>query len=165
MYELWRVFIKDDLDELCEFCLDYYDYAKPSLEKSITAYADGTDYEQQSKKAVNWLRQRATLIYNKMVQIHRPVGDVNDDGVVSIADVTSLIDGLLSGQDNISDLSISDVDNDGIVSIKDITALIDYLLGSSSKVSSIRVSPQEELHMNLSNTDLEYAQSALVENE
>lgn len=165
MYELWRVFIKDDLDELCEFCLDYYDYAKPSLEKSITAYADGTDYEQQSKKAVNWLRQRATLIYNKMVQIHRPVGDVNDDGVVSIADVTSLIDCLLSGQDNISDLSISDVDNDGIVSIKDITALIDYLLGSSSKVSSIRVSPQEELHMNLSNTDLEYAQSALVENE
>ena len=100
-----------------------------------------------------------------MVQIHRPVGDVNDDGVVSIADVTSLIDCLLSGQDNISDLSISDVDNDGIVSIKDITALIDYLLGSSSKVSSIRVSPQEELHMNLSNTDLEYAQSALVENE
>ena len=165
MYDLWKTFIKDDLDELCEFCLDYYDYAKPSLEKSITAYADGTDYEQQSEKAVNWLRQRATLIYNRMVQIHRPVGDVNDDGVVSIADVTSLIDCLLSGQDIISDLSISDVDNDGMVSIKDITALIDYLLGGSSKVTSVRVDPQEVLHPNLSNTDMEHTLSALVENK
>ena len=160
MYELWKVFIKDDLDELCEFCLDYYNYAKPSLEKSITAYPDGTDYEQQSEKAVNWLRQRANLIYNRMVQTHRPVGDVNDDGVVSIADVTSLIDYLLSGQENISDLSIADVDNDGVVSIKDITAMIDFLLGGSSKVSSILVDPQGELRLNLSSTDLEHALSA-----
>ena len=165
MYELWKVFIKDDLDELCEFCLDYYDYAKPSLEKSITAYADVTDYENQSVKAVNWLRQRATLIYNRMVQIHRPVGDVNDDGVVSIADVTSLIDYLLNGQDNISDFSIADVDNDGVVSIKDITTLIDFLLGGSFKVNSNRVDHQEELQLNLSSTDLEHALSALVENE
>lgn len=56
------------------------------------------------------------------------VGDVNDDGVVSIKDVTVLIDYLLSS--NLSGLILAhlDVNQDGIVSIKDVTTLIDLLL-------------------------------------
>lgn len=52
-------------------------------------------------------------------------GDVNLDGVVSIGDVTALIDGILSG--NTSEIN-GDCNLDGGVSIGDVTALIDFML-------------------------------------
>ena len=60
------------------------------------------------------------------------VGDVNDDGVVSIKDVTILIDYLLT-----SDLSglveaHLDVNQDDLISIKDVTTLIDMLLNGNN---------------------------------
>ena len=65
-----------------------------------------------------------------IVEVDLPVdvirGDVNSDGDVSIADVTTLIDYLLSGG-SIS-TEAADVNLDGDVSIADVTSLIDYLL-------------------------------------
>lgn len=55
-------------------------------------------------------------------------GDVNDDGNVSIGDITSLIDYLLSGNTSSISLTCADVNCDGNVSIGDVTSLIDYLL-------------------------------------
>ena len=56
-------------------------------------------------------------------------GDVNGDAQVTISDVTSLIDLLLSG-DMINN-EAADVNGDGVVSIKDVTALIDMLLNGN----------------------------------
>lgn len=56
------------------------------------------------------------------------VGDVNGDGIVTIIDVTALIDILLSGEEA---PQTADCNNDGIVSISDVTALIDYLLSNN----------------------------------
>ena len=56
-------------------------------------------------------------------------GDVNGDGNVSIADVSVLIDLLLSGSSITN--PAADVNQDSNVSIADVSALIDYLLGSS----------------------------------
>ena len=58
-------------------------------------------------------------------------GDVDGDGNVSIADVTALIDYLLSGNASGVNVSAADCDQDGSVSISDVTALIDYLLSGS----------------------------------
>ena len=58
------------------------------------------------------------------------VGDVNDDNTVSIADVTALIDYLLSGNTTIN-ADAADVNDDNNVTIADVTALIDYLLSGS----------------------------------
>ena len=55
-------------------------------------------------------------------------GDVNGDGSVSIADVTALIDYLLSGNASGVNLTAADCNQDNGVSIADVTALIDYLL-------------------------------------
>ena len=52
-------------------------------------------------------------------------GDVNRDGEVNIADVTTLIDAILSNQ---YDLATFDVNSDGEVNVADITALIDMIL-------------------------------------
>ncbi|MBR5673393.1 MAG: M6 family metalloprotease domain-containing protein [Muribaculaceae bacterium] len=55
------------------------------------------------------------------------LGDVDHDGSVNIADVTALIDYLLSGAGDTC-LICADVDQDGNVNIADVTALIDILL-------------------------------------
>ena len=52
-------------------------------------------------------------------------GDTNGDGEINIADVTVLIDQLLSGEEL---PAYFDVDGDGEVNIKDVTDLIDMLL-------------------------------------
>lgn len=57
-------------------------------------------------------------------------GDVNGDGTLSNADLTLLIDWLLSGYDNIDVYrqAAADVNGDGVFTIKDVTALSDLLL-------------------------------------
>lgn len=57
------------------------------------------------------------------------IGDVNGDGEVSISDVTSLIDYLLSSNLDLINKDVADVNSDGEVTIGDVTALIDLLLG------------------------------------
>ena len=57
-------------------------------------------------------------------------GDVNDDGVVNISDVTLLIDYVLnSGAILINEVN-SDMNSDHVINITDITLLIDYILGA-----------------------------------
>ena len=59
------------------------------------------------------------------------MGDVNNDGDVTIADVTALIDYLLSGDESGINIAGADCNNSTDVSIADVTALIDYLLSGS----------------------------------
>ena len=59
------------------------------------------------------------------------LGDVNMDGDVNIADVTALIDYLLSGNASAIDLTAADVNGDQEVNIADVTVLIDRLLNGN----------------------------------
>ena len=52
------------------------------------------------------------------------IGDVNGDGMVTIADVNVVVGDILGGKWN----PASDVNNDGLVTIDDVTVLIDKLL-------------------------------------
>ena len=56
-------------------------------------------------------------------------GDVDGDGKVTISDVTTLINSLLSN--TASGVSGADTDGDGKVTISDVTSLINYLLSGS----------------------------------
>ncbi len=67
----------------------------------------------------------ATFAYQKIETLR---GDVDSDGDISIADVTCLIDSLLSSTEA---TATADCDLDGFISIADVTALIDYLLSGS----------------------------------
>ena len=55
-------------------------------------------------------------------------GDVNNDGEVTIGDVSALIDILLSSEVDSSLLPRADVNHDGEITIGDVSALIDILL-------------------------------------
>ena len=128
-YELWKVFKGEALDELCEFCQDYYQYAKPSFAKNKAANLDGTDYANQAILAVNWLKGRANHIWGKLkLEVLKP-GDVNDDGETTIGDATLLIDYLLLNDSGAIDIDVdnADVNDDGEITIADVTALIDKL--------------------------------------
>ena len=61
-----------------------------------------------------------------MVGIAGGAGDVNGDGSISIADVSTMIDMLLDGVE--ADLTFADVNGDGFFTIADVSALIDTLL-------------------------------------
>ena len=83
---------------------------------------------------VSWLKQ---WLHDRIAWLDRQLGfdpnaslrgDVDADGNVSIADVTALVDYLLSRNGDGIDTRAADCDQDGIVNISDVTALIDYLL-------------------------------------
>lgn len=58
-------------------------------------------------------------------------GDVDNDGKVNIADVTALINYLLSRDATGINLEAAECDPDGTINISDVTALINYLLSHS----------------------------------
>ena len=58
-------------------------------------------------------------------------GDANGDGKVNIADVTELINLLLSGNGEVGN-GVVDVNADGVLNISDVTALINHLLSGTA---------------------------------
>lgn len=71
-------------------------------------------------------------------------GDVNDDDVVNIYDLTDLIDALLKDSASSFD-GYCDIDGDGIVGVWDVTQLIDIILGNlPENENTVSVSLPEE---------------------
>ena len=66
-----------------------------------------------------------------VVIVYGDVGDVNGDGIIGIADVTTLIDYLLTRDESLIDMDAADVNSDGLVDIADVTSLIDYMLNGT----------------------------------
>ena len=77
---------------------------------------------------INWYNKRVEWIDPAITALN-PVGDVNVDGKVEIADVTLLIDALLGVGS--STMHAHDVNGDGQVTIADVTDLIDLLLAGA----------------------------------
>lgn len=69
---------------------------------------------------------------NFVLRYHGPhgvlLGDINQDGSVTIADIAALVRLLLSNADTTAMLCFADVNQDGVVSIADVTALVNILL-------------------------------------
>ena len=58
-------------------------------------------------------------------------GDSDGDGEVNIADITTIIDYLLSHDDSAINLESADADLDGDINIADIVAIIDYIMSKT----------------------------------
>ena len=103
------------------------------LGKPLSLEANGDAYKTPAgeyKLTVDLTSMK--LIIEKLTPVIK-LGDVNRDGLVNIADVTALIDHLLSGDftdsDNFSSAN-SNVNGDEGINIADVTALIDLLLAN-----------------------------------
>lgn len=90
-YKLWTQFLASGkLDELIEYCDEYYQYARPSLEHNHdgvdnsveyygytytqTGWGDGQQYATVTSNAKNWLTKRANYIYTHLEEY-----DISDD--------------------------------------------------------------------------------------
>ncbi len=87
--------------------------------KVKTIFTDGTESPWSNSELV-------TLYENDHIF---NVGDVNHDGIVSVLDVTTLIDYLLGGGSDICEIC-SDVNGDNSISVIDVTTLVDELMSN-----------------------------------
>jgi len=55
-------------------------------------------------------------------------GDVNRDGIIGIADITTLVDYIMNPEGTSIDLTAADCNLDGEIGIADVTTLVDYIL-------------------------------------
>lgn len=103
-YRLWHNFMTNgSLDELVEFCQDYYDFAKASFTHNNVRWGggDANSYAALTSNAQTWLRSRAQYIYDYLSKglgyanlgyldnypAPNLIGDVNNDGVITTADI------------------------------------------------------------------------------
>ena len=64
-YIAWTRFLRQkSVEELVDFCQEYYNYVKPSFEKNHKKWGDGLDYANQIAKQQKWLKSRAEYVYN-----------------------------------------------------------------------------------------------------
>ena len=56
------------------------------------------------------------------------MGDVNDDGVISVVDVMLLVNNILGQEQDDFLIERADVDGDGLISITDVTTLVSLIL-------------------------------------
>ena len=100
--------------------------------EAIIAGWSANDYRFIYGKGGNNVQQR--FQYYTRVNVYGSLGftavpgDADNDGQVSISDVTTLINGLLRGNIDATTNPGMDVDSDGKISIEDVTALINLLL-------------------------------------
>ena len=92
-YGIMVKFLKHGLQELIDYCDDYYAYARPSLEHNATMWGDGTGYARTTENAKKWLKRRADGIFNRLTAY-----DVDDD---TIEDDTFGYQGDADGIENI----------------------------------------------------------------
>ena len=81
-YAVWKHFMDYQLDELIDFCDEYYAYARPSIEhnkeSNVNYYIyEGTNYKTTTENAKKWLRKRAEHIFSNLTAY-----DVPDDGPI-----------------------------------------------------------------------------------
>lgn len=134
--ELWEEFMPDGIDELCDFCKEYYEYARPSLELNEELVGDYVNYGRQYLAAAYWLWNRATHLLEKYRNEVEPLpdilpGDANGDGLVNIEDVVMIINYVLSGKADGIVPENADIDGDGNITINDVTMTITRVLRGS----------------------------------
>ena len=107
-----KAIIPPTIYEQTFFFNNYYYYENPFSSLSVPAQS-----LQAYKNAPYW----KDYFFN-----NRAIGDANDDGNVNIADVTELIEIMLSM--NTPENNYADIDGDGRVNIGDVTELINIIL-------------------------------------
>ena len=92
---------------------------------------DGKNYDVVGIATIYYGKPELYIISATEVAAAGLRGDVNLDNAVNIADVTSLIDYLLSGDATGISVANADCNQDNAVNIADVTSLIDFLLSGT----------------------------------
>ena len=84
-YKVWTRFMRQGIDELTDFCNDYYVYARPSLEHNKQKWSDNTNYANSALNAASWLRKRAEYVYSHLTPYELTDEEINGEtGIAAI---------------------------------------------------------------------------------
>lgn len=65
-YRVCKNFKEKQLQEVLDYCDDYYALTKKSFEQNSTKWGDGRQYEAVKENTKNWIKRRANFIYNNI---------------------------------------------------------------------------------------------------
>ncbi len=177
-YELMYRFVNEGgLDELKDYCQEYYDYAASAFNHNLsneTSERDGNDYATTTSNSQSWFSTRAAYILSKLTPYDIEegdssgdddeeessaadhMGDVNDDGTVGVGDLVSTLNHL-AGQPNDTFLSArSDLNSDGLTDEED-TQLLEEMIMSQT--------PSASRNMGMPASDVTLRMAALLTRE
>lgn len=104
---------------------DISEYAFKDCYQSATLFVpSGT--KEKYQEATGWKN-----FYNIVEMESATLGDVNNDGSVSIADVMALTSIILS--ENEGTTNVADINGDGAINIADVTALVNIIIGKTGQ--------------------------------
>ncbi len=153
-YSLWHQFMTEGgLEELVEYCDDYYNYVNPSFVHNASKWTDGTNYATQTANSKTWLTTRANYIFNNLTaydlsdeeQAEAPGnGDANGDGYITTADVVCIINHVLGIVNDNFEIRQADTDGNSLVTMKDAAAVIRMVMEQrSSSTRQLRLPSAE----------------------
>ncbi len=164
-YQLWYdLKQRNAMQELYDYAQEYYDFAKESFEHNTQNECnerDGQNYVTITQNSQNWLTKRFEHIFNSLTPYDLPetepddpnllgrdlIGDVNDDAVISTADVVTLLNALTGLPTETYYSSRADIDSNGQISIGDVVMLCNLVLEQTSSVRRQLRLPSATMHM------------------
>lgn len=148
-YNLWYDFVNSGkLDELIDYCDDYYKFAAKSFTHDNTkwGHGDANTYATITKNAKSWLRTRANYILDYMTNtldygsknylepmMTPDLGDVNGDGRISTADVVCILNHILGLPNEEFYFAQADVDGNSVITISDLLKVRNMISTTLSK--------------------------------
>ncbi len=170
-YRLWHdLKQRNVVQELHDYAQEYYDFAKESFEHNSwneTSNTDGRDYVDITRRSQEWLTKRFEYVFNSLAAYDLPVepddpntpgrdlmGDVNDDGIVSTADVVTLLNALVGLPTETYYSGRADIDSNGRVSIGDVVMLCNLVMEQTAPVRRQLHLPAATMHVYATPTTL-----------
>lgn len=136
-YAVLKDFVTNHLSDLLEYCDDYYALTAKSIRHDNQKWSHATDYGELTARCKDWLVQRSnymldyasnTLGYRQLYDRDVLYGDVNGDGVLTIADVVAIINYLNNVLSFNFDSEAADANRDGKITTEDAEHVINILL-------------------------------------
>jgi len=155
-YRVWVEFMRRHYEEFLEYPEDYFNYANPSLLSNASVWGDGRDYARQLPQIQTWFDQRTQWIMDNIEVFDLgddspflSIGDVNSDGIYSVADVVCLLAYMLGEKPDDFHFKQADVDKNGMITVTDLVCVIDFVLKAESEVTGARQRRQQPAEMQL----------------
>lgn len=142
-YKVWREFVeKDCIIELNDFLDEYFNFAKESFVNNENKWPGYSLVASDVKRMQNWLKARNNYLKDNITEyditelIYTLLGDVNCNNVLTIEDVTLLVDYVKNGYNLLVNRVKADVDSNGSVEAVDVSHTASQLL-AAEPVSSL----------------------------
>ena len=153
-YQLWHRFMTDgSLQELIDFCDDYFHFAAPSFTHDNTKWSRGNaqTYATLTDKSKEWLKKRAEYVYNYMGETlgynelgylddynasGKLLGDVNDDGMITTADLVCVLNYMLNLPNEEFEFNQADTDKNDIITVADLIGVRNLIVAAGDSGNS-----------------------------